>query len=83
MLALLLTQHVVHADDAVRARGASVVHDCGVGLDPHPATVLGQEAVVFRRHLALIDYWKEGEKESYKEVRFVKTKSINLRIRCE
>lgn len=56
MLALLLTQHVVHADDAVRARGASVVHDCGVGLDPDPAPVLGQEAVVFRRHLALIDY---------------------------
>lgn len=60
MLALLLAQHVVHADDAVWPRGSSVVHDSGIGLDPNPATVFGEEAVIFSRHLALIDYCKRG-----------------------
>lgn len=46
-----LREDVVDADDAVRAGGAAVVHDGGVALHPHPAAVLGQEAVVFGGHL--------------------------------
>lgn len=46
-----LREDVVDADDAVRAGRAAVVHDGGVALHPHPAAVLGQEAVVFGGHL--------------------------------
>lgn len=46
-----LREDVVDADDAVRAGGAAVVHDGGVALHPHPASVLCQEAVVLGGHL--------------------------------
>ena len=46
-----LREDVVDADDAVRAGGAAVVDDGGVALHPHPAAVLGQEAVVLGGHL--------------------------------
>lgn len=46
-----LREDVVDADDAVRAGRAAVVHDGGVALHPHPAAVLGQEAVVLGGHL--------------------------------
>lgn len=46
-----LREDIVDADDAVRAGGAAVVHDGGVALHPHPAAVLGQEAVVLGGHL--------------------------------
>ncbi|KAH3728891.1 hypothetical protein DPMN_054854 [Dreissena polymorpha] len=46
-------EHVVDADDAVRSRGATVVHDGRVALHPHPAPALAHESVVARRHLTL------------------------------
>lgn len=46
-------EHVVDGHDAMWARGARVVDDGGAALQPHPASVTGQEAVVFARHLAL------------------------------
>lgn len=51
-------QDVVDADDAVRPRGPTVVHDGRVALHPHPAAVLRQEPIVLGRHLALVQYWK-------------------------
>lgn len=51
-------QDVVDADDAVGSGRAAVVHDGGVALHPHPAAVLGQEAVIlggdlsFHQHCA-------------------------------
>lgn len=34
-------EHIVHAHNAVGSGGATVVHDGGVALHPHPSSVLG------------------------------------------
>lgn len=59
MFALRFAQHVINTDNAVWPRGSGVVHHSGVGLDPDPSAVFGEEAVVLCCHLALVDYWKE------------------------
>ena len=57
-----LRQDVVDADDAVWAGGAAVVDDGGVALHPHPAPVLGQEAVVLCGHLTLHQHYGRDRK---------------------
>ena len=57
-----LREHIVDADDAVGSRGAAVVHNGGVALHPHPAALLGQEAVVLRGHLTFHQHYRGGER---------------------
>lgn len=49
-------QDVVDADDAVGSGRAAVVHDGGVALYPHPAAVLGQEAVILGGDLSFHEH---------------------------
>ena len=50
-------EDVVDTDDTVRPRGSAVVDDCGVALDPDPATVLGQETIILSGDLAFYQHW--------------------------
>lgn len=50
-------EHIVDRDDALRSWALADVEDCGVWLDPDPPTEFGEEAVVFGRHLMLLQYW--------------------------
>ena len=53
---LLLTQHVVDADDAVRSGRTRVVDNGSVALNPRPSTVFGHESIVLCRHLSFIHH---------------------------
>ena len=47
-------EDVVDGDDAVRPRRPRVMDDRAVALNPHPAAVLGEEAVVLGTRLAFL-----------------------------
>lgn len=47
-----LPEDEVEADHSLRLRGPAVVEDGGLGLGPNITSVLSQEAVVARAHLA-------------------------------
>ena len=53
--------NVVDADDAVWAGGARVVDDGEVALHQHPPAAFGQEAVVLRARLALVQHCKREQ----------------------
>lgn len=42
-----LREHIVDADDAMGPGRPAVVNDGGVALHPDPATLFGQETVIF------------------------------------
>lgn len=51
-------EDVVDADDTVRSWGSAVVDDCGVTLDPDPATMLGQETIILSGDLTFYQHWR-------------------------
>lgn len=51
-------ENIVDTDDAVRAGWAAVVYNGCITLNPDPATVLGQETVVFSCDLTFHQYYK-------------------------
>ena len=44
--------------------------DGGIALDPHPATMLGQEPVVLSGHLAFHQHWGHNEMKRWAELGF-------------
>lgn len=51
-----LREHVVDTDNAMRPRRPAIVNNGGVALHPDPATLLGQEAIVFCGDLPFHEY---------------------------
>ena len=56
---MMSPENVVDGHNTMRSRRPAVVHYGGAGLHPHPAPVLGQQAVVLAGDLALAEHCHE------------------------